>query len=179
MSDTFKVGDLTVRIERDSDAESPDRWGNEDLFLIATHREFYVKRDGAPGRLSEHKADYHILPLFAYIHSGVTLSLGRGGQFSDVWDSCQVGVVLVKKRQGFRNIRKAAQSLVDKWNMYLSGDVWGYVIEDADDTDGDDLDSCWGFYGYDFCKEEATRSAEYLVKDREKQAELIDSVMHL
>lgn len=159
---TFDVHGLTVRIERDSDSASPDDWGNTDLFLVTTrNRYFEVEckgftiegcKDGA------YKSDYHVLPLYAYIHSGVALSVRRGGQFSCPWDSEQIGYALVRKRAGFRNILKVAESLVAEWNTYLSGDVWGYTITDAD---GDLVDSCWGFYGHDDCAKEARNAAKY------------------
>lgn len=49
---------------------------------------------------------------------------------------------------------------MDEWNQYLSGDVYGYVIE----HNGEHVDSCWGFYGLDNCKQEAVDSAEYAAK---------------
>jgi hypothetical protein len=50
--------------------------------------------------------------------------------------------------------RKCAEGLVETWNQYLWGDVWGYVITDSD---GEEVESgsCWGFYGLDACIEEA------------------------
>jgi hypothetical protein len=109
-------------------------------------------------RDGEYKKDYHVLPLIAYIHSGVALSLGRGGQFSDPWDSGQIGYVLVKRRSGFRDILKAAESLVSEWNSWLSGEIYGYIVEDSD---GEHMDSCWGFLGdIKFCIEEAKSAAE-------------------
>ncbi len=34
---------------------------------------------------------------------------------------------------------------MNEWNDYLSGNVYGYTVTDAD---GEDTDmSCWGFYG--------------------------------
>ena len=161
--ETFKQGNMTVHIYPDRDAESPDEWGSEDLFLIATHRQFEVKWGNfacdqfTPER---YKLDYHVLPLYAYIHGGVALSLGNGSYpFNDQWDSGQVGWVLVKKRCGFRNIRKAAQSLVEEWNTYLSGDVWGYEIEDEC---GDAIASCWGYYGLEYCQQCAREQAKSL-----------------
>ena len=44
----------------------------------------------------------------------------------------------------FRSARKAALGLIQEWNDYLSGNVYGYVVEDER---GEHLDSCWGFYG--------------------------------
>ncbi|HUX02457.1 MAG TPA: hypothetical protein VMY35_15960, partial [Phycisphaerae bacterium] len=46
---------------------------------------------------------------------------------------------------------------VSTYDDYLTGQVFGYVVEDED---GNDLDSCWGFYGEDYCRETARESAE-------------------
>lgn len=35
---------------------------------------------------------------------------------------------------------------VAEYDQYLTGDVWGYVVGD---------DSCWGFYGREYCEQEA------------------------
>jgi predicted nucleic-acid-binding Zn-ribbon protein len=155
--ETLEHAGYTIHIYQDTDAQSPDEWGSEDVFLITTrNRYFEVERKGFTMdgcRDGEYNEDYHVLILNAYIHSGVALSLGREYPFNDQWDSRQIGYVLVKKRCGFRNIYKAAESLVSEWNQYLSGDVYGYVVEGADD-------SCWGFYGMKYCIEEAKSAAE-------------------
>lgn len=41
---------------------------------------------------------------------------------------------------------------IDEFNAYLQGEVYGFVITGED---GERLDSCWGFYGFDYCLEEA------------------------
>lgn len=170
---------LTIKIYPDTDAQSPDDWGNEDLFLITTNnRYFVVERKGFTldgCRDGEYKKDYHCLPLIAYIHGGVALSLGRGGQFSCPWDSGQIGYVLVKKRQGFRNIRKAAESLVSEWNDYLSGNVYGFVVE----RDGETVDSCWGFFGdyKKYCLIEARQAADYEVAKEKECSSLMGGCM--
>ncbi len=46
--------------------------------------------------------------------------------------------------------------------MYLTGDVWGYVIEGA--LLGQLEESCWGFFGYDYCVEQAQEAAEHIRK---------------
>jgi len=177
--ETFEHAGFRVSIHQDEDASAPEN-GNNDLFLVTTrNRHFVVQRKGFELdsiRDGEHKKDYHALPLFAYIHSGVALSLWRGGQFSDPWDSGQIGYVLVKKRQGFRNIRKAAESLMSEWNQYLSGDVWGYIVEDAD---GNNVDSCWGFYGLEYVQKEARESAEYARKHETEESSKIEACMHV
>jgi hypothetical protein len=38
---------------------------------------------------------------------------------------------------------------VQRYDQYLTGDVWGYVIEDSARNE---LESCWGFYGERYCQ---------------------------
>lgn len=61
----------------------------------------------------------------------------------------------------------------DLWESWAWGDVYGYVLEDADGEeleypDGDGATSCWGFYGSNHTKsgliEDATSAAAYYVE---------------
>lgn len=91
--------------------------------------------------------DYFIYVVFAYIHSGVSLSLGNNTYpFNDRFDVSSTGFVLVSKGEFDDNEdkgKKAAESLIETWNYYLSGQVYGYIVK----KDDKELDSCWGFYG--------------------------------
>ena len=49
--------------------------------------------------------------------------------------------------------------------MYLSGDVWGYVINDG----GKNEDSCWGFYGDDYCLSEAKSIVDCMIQRELKE----------
>ena len=40
---------------------------------------------------------------------------------------------------------------VQRYDQYLNGDVWGYVIEDSASHA---VESCWGFYGESYCQAE-------------------------
>jgi hypothetical protein len=165
-AEQFKHNGYTVKIIQDRDAESPDKDGDNGLFIVTTRNRYFqvLHNDWDAKTLMEHKDDckgYWIFPLRAYIHSGVALSLGSGGQFSDPWDSGQIGFVFASKAEWKYETRdtkrcasafKAAQALVETWNQYLSGDVYGFVIEQPN---GDDVDSCWGVYGLEYCKSEA------------------------
>ena len=118
-----------------------------------------------------HKPGWEVFPLFAYVHGNTVLSLG---EFSCRWDSGQVGYVLVKLTEvgegttdaGRVTARVCAEGLVETWNQYLSGDVWGYVITDGDGAEVED-GSCWGFYGLDECIEEAKRACPSAAETRE------------
>jgi hypothetical protein len=98
-----------------------------------------------------------IHPLRLYDHSGITISMGNSYPYNDQWDSMMVGFIYVdkdtlKKEYCVKNVTKLAMQKaekyiageVDDYDKYLRGDVYGYVIVDAD---GEELDSCWGIYG--------------------------------
>lgn len=103
-----------------------------------------------------------ILPLFVYEHSGIAMNT-RG--FSCPWDSGQVGYIyatpeMIRKEYGVKIVTKSVREKVTKlleaevetYHQWLSGDVWGIVVEDMY---GDVVESCWGYYGDAFAKEEA------------------------
>ena len=60
----------------------------------------------------------------------------------------------MKRKYGWKNItRKRIEQVetclkqqVKTFIDYLSGSVYGYIVED---DEGEAIDSCWGFYGYD------------------------------
>lgn len=114
--------------------------------------------------------DYVILPVALLDHSGLRIWVGSGPSPFDPggWDSGQVGWVYCsreeakawfgRKRWSPKLQRKAEGVLrgeIMTFDRYLSGDVWGYVVE----KDGTEIDSCWGFYGFDYCVEEAREVA--------------------
>jgi len=99
------------------------------------------------------------LPLYLYDHSGLSMSTGT---FSCQWDSGQVGFIYVTvdkllkqfgKKELTQDLIEQAKKILDNevktYDQFLSGEVYGYVIEDAN---GENIDSCWGFFGYDYCK---------------------------
>jgi hypothetical protein len=166
---------LVCKIYPDNNAESPDSWGeeNEDMFIVTTdNRYFERKRKGfaiedIKEHLETHKRynGYKVYPLYAYIHSGIALSLGRSGQFSCPWDSGMIGYVLVKWK-GHKRHESMAESLVETWNQFFSGDVYGIVIEDEQENV---LDSCWGFYGHKYTKSEAESMLNYAIEQEMKK----------
>lgn len=164
-----------IKIYQDDGYESPNEWGNEDLFLVAFHPDFSVDRKGFDKETcieimhdDKHpvRKKYHVFGLEAYIHSGIMLALSRRGNFPDRrWDVSQLGLVFVEKKQWktITKADKAALSLIGEWNDYLSGNVYGYVI-------GDDGDSCWGYYGdyEEYCLKEARASVDSILEQERK-----------
>lgn len=159
--ETFEHNGYKVTIEQDSDPMSPAENQDRHAF-IATTRNRYFEVTGPDGEtadtigdnLEEWEKTHHVYKLNALIHSGVHLSITSDlKQFYMGFDSGQIGFLLVTRDTSERpNPDKYAESLVEEWNQYLSGDVWGYTIEDGEENL---IDSCWGFYGFDYAKQEA------------------------
>lgn len=109
------------------------------------------------------------LPLRLYDHSGLTMSVGSGASPFDSggWDSGQVGWIFITHdeilREWTSDQEKAEACLraeVETYDQYLTGQVYGYVVED---DDGNHLDSCYGFFGEEeYCVGEAKASAEHI-----------------
>ena len=109
-----------------------------------------------------------ILPVYLYDHSG--LAMNTTG-FHCPWDSGQVGFIyatLTDLRKEY-SVQRVSAKLRDKvasllkgevtaYSDFLSGNVYGYVIE----KDEEETDSCWGFIGdYDgYCLAEARQNVQ-------------------
>jgi hypothetical protein len=157
----------TFELYADSDAESPREWGNVGK-MFCFHKRYRLGdkhdyRDGDYSGWDDFKKQLErdhdvleILPLSMYDHSGITISTTP---FSCPWDSGQIGFILADKddvRKAFQvkritaRIRKSVHDglvgEVKAYDQYLQGDVYGFILKDADGEDGE---SCWGFFGLD------------------------------
>jgi hypothetical protein len=180
---------LFIKIQADSDASSPSEDADKNAFLVYGHRDFTVNGPDEEKAREVHEAKstweetHHVWPVFAYIHSGVHLQLGTDAGLPDrQWDVSMCGYCLVTRdASDIPEPRKYAEGMIETWNQYLSGDVWGYDIELhklQTDSDGDpieerdyyerhsralDEDSCWGFYGSEYALQETKSIAEGIV----------------
>ena len=171
--ETINYKGFEIETFRDENASSPDEWANDDCFLIYDHRDFNVKMKGFdPDEIFEHIQatkklffeDYYVFPVYAYIHSGVSLSLSNSNYpFNDRWDVSFKGFALVKRQKGWTYQRKkaykVAESVVSEWNQYLGGEVYGYTSNHG---------ACWGFYGEEGYKEmidNAKSEIDYHIKN--------------
>ena len=197
----IKLNGCTIEIHQDEDAQDPQEWGDNSLFLVGYHHDFWVEapgyhRDRAKNNALFNKEDliaffngedsenysnsgvfpqYHIFELEAYIHSGVRLALSSEGNFPDRrWDVSQLGAVFVSRTKlngklSAKQARKYALGLIEEWNQYLSGQVYGFITKDEQGTY---LDSCWGFYGdpeESNLLDEARASINRYVKDKKEE----------
>jgi len=158
-----------LKIIQDQDIESPREWDNLGT-MYCEHRRYNLGDEDADDiRNDEGEFDkdvernYIILPLYLYDHSGITMNTTG---FSCPWDSGQVGYIYVsradvRKEFGvkvispklYKRVVEILESEVATYDQYLTGDVYGFkliAIEDGEeDETGDEVDSCWGFYGSD------------------------------
>lgn len=161
-------GSVVLKVYYDNDAENPREWDNLSKMVCFHHR--YSLGDKHNYRVF----DYHswedlkdaiekdndiavILPLYMYDHSGITISTTP---FSCPWDSGQIGWVYITKEDIRKeyNIKRVTKKYIEKatkiliseikvYDDYLRGETYGFVLE----KDREEIDSCWGFYGSDFC----------------------------
>lgn len=153
--EVFEYRGIKINIEYDPSPCSPEEDDCDDCFLIGDARCLNVKSssldiDHVRDVIEENKRmfvdGYWIFPVSIYEHGGVALSLGEvhGWDYSNGW-----AFVAVKRQAKWswqkEEALKIAEEVIDEWNQYLSGDVYGYKIEDIYIIG----DSCWGYYGED------------------------------
>ncbi len=168
---------LTIKIYQDEDSEGPRDWDNLGT-MICFHKKWKLgdKHKMTIEELLElvERKDVVALPLFLYDHSGITMNTTG---FSCPWDSGKVGYIYVdeaKIRKEYNLLdpsKKIHKDVITKvteilrqevktYDDYLTGNIYGFVIEDKD---REHIDSCWGFYG-DFekhCLKEAKDIVDY------------------
>ena len=63
-------------------------------------------------------------------------------------------------------LRKRARQACEAYTQWCNGEVYGYDIErltacpHCGQETAESIDSCWGFYGLDYCRSEAQAAAE-------------------
>jgi hypothetical protein len=142
----------TIRVVPDEDPTDPREWDNLGTIVYTSHRYYLGDERVTPDEIAELEAreDVIALPVYAYIHGGVSLSTGP---FGCRWDSGQCGIVYVEHdavRREYKaepdevrdRVLDVLRAEVDTFSRYLGGEVVGYVIE----LDGEPVESCWGYY---------------------------------
>lgn len=177
-------------IHPDYDNESPrtayDQLGTMALF----HSRYNLGDDHGLSHeetLEIFKSDNHLcIEVYFYDHGiqSVSCSSFVGRAHHADWDSGCVGIIFISHEDIIKNwgdlseesLEKAEACLraeVNEYDMYIRGDVWGYVVskakhyyaEDGDvHTEWEEVDSCWGFYGQEYCEEEGKSILEWYQK---------------
>jgi len=190
---------LKITIEQDQDVENPrtdyDHLGK----MVCFHRRYNLgdkheySADDYSGwgqiekAIVENEDVALIVPVYLYDHSSLRMKIGsfRGLAQHAEWDSGQVGFAYVtkaalRKELNVKRIGKkereyaerVLKSEVEVYDQFLSGDVYCYSVHtvDADGDEDEDVDSCCGMYGYNYCLQQAKEAAESYAK-RNKPAE--------
>lgn len=155
---TYTRGGETLRIYVDEHAESPRQWDNLGT-MVCFHGRHVLgdahKLDIEAAKAIEADKSVISLPLYLYDHSGITM---RTTPFSCPWDSGKVGFIYVTKAKALKEmgwktltskrvakLLEVLKSEVATYDQFLTGDVYGFTLH----KDGEETDSCWGFYGAD------------------------------
>lgn len=123
-------------------------------------------RDGVVAMVPIHLADYGSGEMSCFITSE-----------PDSYESLEFAFItredfdkMVGSSNAYPNDQQHARMILEaevkEFNSYLEGDVWGYAIEDEC---GEILDSCWGFYGYQYFEEEAETAFAYTIKAEKRK----------
>jgi hypothetical protein len=197
--ETFEVEGYTVKIYQDEDPMNPRE--NDNLCVMvcehrnyelgdrkATETELEAVRRGGFKLLERYlrikEGAVCLVPLSLLDHSGLHMWTGGGSHWSDSqgWDSGTVGFAYVTKARAeelgapLELAERQLEGEVGEYDQYLRGDVYGYVVEDED---GEHVDSCWGFFGFDYCRKEAERAAKSSRVYETEQVQKIDQCMAL
>ena len=171
---------LEVKIYYDMDPESPREWDNVGTMLCA-HRNYnlgdeqldtslYESWQEVEKMLKDERKAVIVLPLFLYDHSGITMYTTGDTRYRqhEAWDSGQVGFIYCTQedidREWDGDSDKAKEYLIGEvktYDQYLTGDVYGFTITNP--KNNEEIDSCWGFYGAEYAKEEANAVADNFV----------------
>jgi len=169
----YTVGNKKLEIHQDDvSGDSPREWSNLSTFVFTdgngdkTDFEFeggYNSRqefiEQGEIEIRKHFKDVVIcLPVNKYTHSGVGYSTSNSYPYNCQWDSGTIGFVVVTKAQIRENwnIKRVTKDYiaqaegivegeVETFSQWANGDVYGFIIKE----DGEETDSCWGFYGMD------------------------------
>ena len=144
-----------IDIYIDEDTGSPHDLDNEDAFLVYNHRDFNVTRknfechaihaatNGFQSKFRLSYNGYYVFTVYAYIHGSISLSLSnKRYPYNDRWDVSSTGYILVSisEHMDYDDATERAKSLIHLWNMYLSGQVYGYYTA---------IGGCSGYYGHE------------------------------
>jgi hypothetical protein len=156
---TFKLSDtkeLRIVLDEDSSMFYSDLWENGVTFF-SNHKHYSsegvnknINLESDIERSRFENEGYIIIPVYAYIHSGITVSLVP---FNCRWDSGLFGHLAFKKGE-FGENNQGLKGFIAQWNSLLSGEVYGYQIIETETCNlghehEEVIDSCYGFYGYD------------------------------
>lgn len=180
--ETIEHNGYTIEISQDTDCINP-RVDYDNLSTFAFfHRNYSNESNIRTNDFSslaqirkhiEKELNAICIPVFLYSHSGDCIKACESNPFHCPWDSGQLGFAYVTKEKVYKEyqwkvitkkrkkqILEVLKGEVETFNQYINGEVYGYTITKEDE----EVDSCWGYFGYDYCLEEAKNISDYFAK---------------
>ncbi len=162
----------TIKVELDLGPEDPREWDNLGILACWHKRHNLGDVDERPDiseasdweeveEIIAREGGVCILPVYLYDHGVLRMKVGSFHGllpgYHAAFDSGQVGYIYTTKERirewfGMERVSKKAlkraegilRGEIKAYDDYLSGNVWGFAIHDEE---GEEIDSCWGFYG--------------------------------
>lgn len=174
---TIRIPRLEIRY--DDFAESPRHNDNIWYMDIRDHRRYNFPKElsiawdeweETANELIELEKNFYVFPIDCYEHSGISFSLSGTGMQCQFDTSKSVGIIAIPRvyngydikewnRSKTRDNPQATQVTLteeqvntiateelNEYNQYLNGEVYRFTLLDEE---GDEIDSCWGFYDID------------------------------
>lgn len=161
------------------DTNGKDMWDILDglmyKYLPETETEDMSERDMMLALQSKANDKVKIYPIWVYEHSGITISMAGGYPYNDRWDGGVSGVIIAERKRieeagcEWSKAYDIANDEVEYYDMYLVGDVYGYITDKylGDDEWDENVDSCWGFYSRKWGEELAEEILGELISETE------------
>jgi hypothetical protein len=161
---------LKIMLYEDNDQNPRRDFDQVSTIITDKHYDFSDVQVSSEEELKEWKEQNDVVltfPLNCYEHSGVSLSISNGYPYNDQWDAGQIGEVVVTRKSmkemwGISYLTKkntemltnAVEAEIEQLTQWLNGEVYGYQLFETktcnlNETHEEEIDSCWGFYGYD------------------------------
>ena len=168
-----KQDNQVLKIFHDDLSYSPRKDFDQVSTIITDKNSDYVFSDvqiSSEEELKEWKEQNDVVltfPLNSYEHSGMSLSISNGYPYNDQWDAGQIGEVVVTRKsmkemwgisyltkKNTQMLTNAVKTEIEQLTQWLNGEVYGYQLFETktcnlNETHEKEIDSCWGFYGYD------------------------------
>lgn len=184
-SETYK--NYRIDIFPDMNPENPRKEWDNAAHIICCHSRYNLGDDDMTREefiemFEEYskRKDVVFRKLYLYDHSNISISMesfiGRA-QHAE-WDSGIVGFIYmtyddIRKNWGIKKVTKKyieqalelMQGEVKTYDNYISGNVYGFKVikiekdENGEEVDGEEIDSCWGFFG-DYNSEDIMNEAK-------------------
>jgi hypothetical protein len=165
---TVSHGNITVEIYVDDTPENPRMDCNQTQFVMFHRRYRLPNETGIPNYLDFFdtwgKMQLDLQSKFKYVtsvymldHSGLYFSLS---DFRDRWDSGQVGFI-VSNDGTYEEFQKRAQIELMEYGYYANGECYGFTVNE---TEEEDTESSWNYYGPDHRESGLIDSLESVLK---------------